>query len=113
MECLVRRTVDEADRVGVGFGGRRPGVAVGDAGAGTAAPAQHQLEPQSLLLLPLLLLPAQLLAPAEPALAGADRRALHAAARLHGLPRLPGAPLALRTVEADAALPRLPLLARP
>ena len=45
-------------------------------------------------------------------LAGASRRALPGAARLHGLPTLPRNPLALRPARADEALPRVPFLAR-
>src|SRR5262245_26675086 len=67
----------------------------------------------ALLLLPLLLLPAQLLAPEQSAMAGAEGPPIRSAARLHGLPAVQGAGLALRTVDPDEVLPRKPLLARP
>src|SRR5262245_49590019 len=101
---------DDPEQVrGAGAGRGGSAGAVRDRGQGAAA----QLEPQSLLLLPLLLLPAQLLADAGPALAGAAGRALHEAAGVHGLSRLPRAALALRDVRAAEILSRLPFLARP
>src|SRR5262245_5687617 len=69
---------------GAGAGGR-PGLP----GRGAA------VQPRPPLLLPLLLLPAQLLADAGPALAGAARGAVHAPPPLLGLPAVPGAALAL------------------
>src|SRR5262245_966701 len=68
---------------------------------------------QSLVLLPLLLFPAQLLAADEPEVARAARIPLHAAAGLSGLPRVPRKQLALRILAAPTLLQRLPLLARP
>src|SRR6266699_3730030 len=69
------------------------GPAVGGGRGPRPGPA---VQPRPPLLLPLLLLPAQLLAHPGPALAGALRGPVHAAARLHGLPALPRAALALR-----------------
>src|SRR5437660_12712406 len=98
------RAVDAADGAGgSGAGLRRP----------ARAGATNRPDAQPLLLLPLLLLPAQLLAQPGPAVAGAAGRAVHAAARLHGLPAVQRAALALRILHAAEILPRLPLLARP
>src|SRR5207248_4896003 len=62
------------------------------------------------LLLPLLLLPAQLLAQHD-LLAGEAGRPVHAPAGVHGLPAVPRAALALRVAGAAELLPRVPLLA--
>src|SRR5436309_15383723 len=81
------------------------GGAVGDEraeGGGAGA------EPRPLLLLPLPPVPAQLLAAGVGRVAGEARRALPAAAGLHGLPALPRAALALRPARAQELLPRLP-----
>src|SRR5262245_46283047 len=51
---------------------------------------------ESLLLLPLLLFSAQLLAQPDAPVAGAARLALHAPSRLHGLSAIPRTQLALR-----------------
>jgi hypothetical protein len=66
----------------------------------------------AVLLLPLLLFPAQLLAEHGPGMAGAARITLRAAAGVHGLPAIPRKPLALRMVAAATLLPRVPFLAR-
>ena len=65
------------------------------------------------VLLPVLVLPPQLLAGVQPAVAGAPGGPVHAAAGLHGLPGLQGAELAVRPVGPEEVLPRVPLLARP
>src|SRR5262245_29640770 len=67
---------------------------------------------ESLVPLSVLLLPAQLLAGDESALAGGAVDAVHAAARLPGLARFPRAELALRDVAPAALLQGQPLLAR-
>src|SRR3954470_10564143 len=56
--------------------------------AGPCPAADLQLQPESLLLLPLLLLPAQLLAAAGAEVSGTCRSAIHEAAGLHGVPGL-------------------------
>src|SRR5262249_4557352 len=83
------------------------GPVVGLASAGTGAELQHG----SFLLLPLLLLPTQLLAEHFAHLAGASRPALRQAAGLYVVPGLPGDALALRSEPANELLPRLPFLA--
>src|SRR5262249_44571565 len=61
--------------------------------------------------LPLLLLPAQLLADHGPEVAGGLRQPLRPAARLDGLPAVRRAPLAARILVAAEILSRLPFLA--
>src|SRR5207237_6909927 len=107
---------------GVGPVGRRgrhrPGPAGADrpgpgAAAGFLGGAAGRLPPaQPVLLLPLLLLPAQLLAGHGAEVAGAGRGRLHAAAGVHGLPAVQGAVVALRELGGPALLPRVSLLAR-
>src|SRR4051794_12428423 len=65
------------------------------------------------LLLPLLLLPPQLLAFEQPAMAGSPWYAVHAAARLYGLPAIQRAELALHAVRIAPLLQRTSLLAGP
>src|SRR5262249_25895126 len=80
-----------------GRGRAGPGlVGSGHAGQGTGSPGAAALphRPQ-LLPLPLLLLPAQLLADDGPSLPGTAGQALHAAAGVHGLSPLQGTALAL------------------
>src|SRR6185312_15864066 len=55
----------------------------------------------------------QLLAGEQPDLAGSQGPAVHAATRVPSLSGIPGAGLALRTVEPDEILSRQPLLAGP
>src|SRR4051794_12613563 len=69
----------------------RPGTAILSA-------VLPELPAEPALQLPLLLLPAQLLARDEPAMARAAGRPLPAAAGVHGVPRLPRAGLALRAM---------------
>src|SRR5262245_50403957 len=84
-KAVSRRIADDAEQVH----GRAAG-GVGSAGAerlggqGATATAD-QLQSQSLLLLSVLLLPAQLLADARSALAGTARRTVHETAGVHGL----------------------------
>src|SRR5262249_35142882 len=66
-----------------------------------------------LFLLPVLLLPAQLLAVEQPAMAGAAGVPIPTAASLHGLPAVPGTALALHAVRIAPLLQRQPFLARP
>src|SRR5205807_5964585 len=66
---------------------------------------------RAVLLLPLLLLPPQLLAGEQPPLAGRTQPAVHAAAGVHGVPAVPRAELALRAVATAEVLPRFSLLA--
>src|SRR5438874_7217875 len=66
----------------------------------------------AVLLLPVLLLPPQLLAVQQPAVAGAARLPVPAAAGLHGLPAVQGIPLALHALRVAPLLQRQPLLAR-
>src|SRR5829696_7081396 len=78
-----------------------------------AARGRARAAPSAVLLLPLLLLPPQLLAAEQPAVAGAEGPPVRAPARVSGLPRVQGAGLAVRTLDTDEVLPRPPLLARP
>ena len=93
-------------------------LALGSATPAGRSPTAHLHAAQPLFLLPLLLLPAQLLADDEPALAGAARA--HATG-FHPMP--PPAYMAYppfvepmwryELCAAAVVLPRLPLLARP
>src|SRR5436305_11949460 len=94
-----------------GPGGRNSGSWV-LAGAGGACAGTGR-GPEPLLLLPVLLFSAQLLAEPGTVLAGTGRPPLSEAAGLHGLPAFPGTRLALRPLGAALVLSRLPLLAGP
>src|SRR5262245_9918454 len=63
------------------------------------------------VLLPVRVLPPQLLADVQPAMAGAAGRPIHAAARVHGVPAIPRAELVLLPVDLPQVLSREPLLA--
>src|SRR5262245_32220416 len=67
--------------------------------------------PAALLLLPLLLLPPQLLAHAQPAVARAAGPSVRPSTGVHGVSPVQGAELALRAVDADEVSPGLALLA--
>src|SRR5581483_7924959 len=96
-------------------------AATGPGGAGGRPVGGQRLDglgrrrtaPAAVLLLPVLLLPGQLLAAEQPAVAGAEGRPVRPPAGVHGLPAVQGAGLAVRVVDPDEVLPREPLLARP
>src|SRR5262245_3490258 len=84
---------DDAATMAPGPAGRRLGR--GPLGRLDGSRSSSANGPKPPLLLSLLLLPAQLLAIDGSKVAGAGRRAVPAAARVHGLPAVPGTALAL------------------
>src|SRR5262249_47076581 len=91
----------------------RGGVRGGALGWGRVEGERPGAAAAALLLLPLLLLPPQLLAGEQPAVARAAGPPVCAPARVHGLPPVQGAGLALRAVDPDEVLPGQSLLAGP